>query len=186
MTSIASAHPLPPDARLWIEGDVESLFDVLLEHGFEERSSMISDGLSVPDGLYVERADQGLLVWVPPDPKRTGLDPMVLPPAVRIDAEPRAGGTQISLHHTEAPATTVSFAIASILSWVAVGVGWMLASTVVWSVLGVAAVLFWGALLYQQRVASARTRLAWNALQPVLGEVAASEPMLPPEGDPYR
>lgn len=185
MTSLASEFPVPPAGRLWIEGDVESLFDALLEHGFEERSSMVSDGISVPDGLYVERVERGLLVWVPPDPKRAGVDPMVLPRAVSIEVEPDGDRTKLELNHTSAPATFVSTIIAIALSWAAVGVAWVVDSTAVWTVVVVLGAALWGALLYQQRIAAERGRLAWDALQPILDGLATSPPT-PMDGDPYR
>ena len=186
MTSIASPPAPLPAARVWIEGDLDTLLDVLLrDHGFEERSMMVSDGISVPDGVFVQRDRGGLLVWVPPDPKRTGMDPVVLPPAVRISGTATSGGTRLELHRVTAPATALALASAVGLTALAVFGAWAIGGAIVWSLLAVLGAIVWGTLVQQLRIAAARTPLAWNALQPALEQVAAPEPALP-EGDPYR
>ena len=186
VTSIAGPIAPAPAAVVWIEGDEDALLDVLLRnHGFEERSMMVSDGISVPDGLFVQRDRNGLLVWVPPDPKRTGMDPVVLPPAVRIEASQTAGGTRLELHRVTAPATAVALASAAGLSALACVGAWFVGGAVVWTVLGLLGAIVWGTLIQQLRIASARAQLAWDALQPALLEIGMPEPALP-EGDPYR
>ena len=186
MTSIATPPAPLPAATVWIDGDLDALLDVLLRnHGFEERSMMVSDGISVPDGLFVQRDRHGLLVWVPPDPRRTGMDPVVLPPAVRIRGLASGGGTRLELHRVTAPATAVALTSAVGLTAVALLGAWAIGGPIVWSVLAVLGAIVWGTLIQQLRIAAARTQLAWEALQPALEEVAAPEPALP-EGDPYR
>lgn len=146
---------------------------------------MVSDGISVPDGLFVQRDRHGLLVWVPPDPKRTGIDPVVLPPAVRIQPTLSRGGTRLELHRVTAPATAVALTSAVGLTGLAALGAWAIGGLVVWSVVGLLAAIVWGTLVQQLRIASGRTQLAWNALQPALAEVSVPEPALP-ERDPYR
>ncbi|MEM6296109.1 MAG: hypothetical protein AAGA54_32850 [Myxococcota bacterium] len=185
MTSAASPPPPTPARTLWIEGAVEDLFEALLaDHGFEERSMMVSDGISVPDGLYVERTTGGLLVWVPPDPQRTGGDPAILPPAVRIEAERSGPGTRLALHRVTAPATVLNLASAAGLTALAAGGAWWLGGTYAWVAFGLLAAVVWGALAQQVRVAAARAQLAWDALQPALGQLQLPEPA--GSTDPYR
>lgn len=146
---------------------------------------MVSDGISVPDGFFVEKDRHGLLVWVPPDPKRTGMDPVVLPRAVRIEASERPGGTRLELHRVTAPATAVALTSAVGLTALAGVVAWMVGGPIVWTVLSLLAAIVWGTLAQQMKIAAARTQLAWDALQPALEDVGVPEPALP-EGDPYR
>lgn len=172
---------------VWIAGPVESLMDTLLEeHGFEERSMMVSDGISVPDGLYVQRTELGgLLVWVPPDPSRTWGDPAILPRAVRVRAESHGEGTRLELRRVTAPATRVGVGAAMGLTLVAVTVAAAIGGAVAWSILGVLGAVFWGELLMQLRVARARSQAAWDALQPALQTLALPEPPRA-SPDPYR
>ncbi len=146
---------------------------------------MVSDGLSVPDGLFVQRDGRGLLVWVPPDPQRTGMDPVVLPRAVRIDAVPSHGGTRITLHRVTAPATAIAMTSAVVLTGLVVTAAFVLGGTWVWGLVGLLGAIVWGSLVQQLRISGARTQLAWDALQPALSQVGLPEPVLP-EGDPYR
>ena len=186
VTSIATPPPPQPAAVVWTEGDLDALLDVMLrDHGFEERSMMVSDGLSVPDGFFVQKDRHGLLVWVPPDPKRTGMDPVVLPRAVRIEASERPGGTRLELHRVTAPATAVALTSAVGLTALAGVAAWLVGGPIVWTVLGLLGFIVWGTLAQQMKIAAARTQLAWDALQPALEDVGVPEPALP-EGDPYR
>lgn len=186
VTSIA-APPAPlPAAVVWIDGDFEMLLDVLLrDHGFEERSMMVSDGISVPDGLFVQRDGRGLLVWVPPDPQRTGMDPVVLPRAVRIEAAASSGGTRLTLHRVTAPATAIAITTAVVLTGLASTLAFVIGGAWMWGLVGVLGLMVWGSLAHQFRVSAARTQLAWDALQPALHQVGVPEPALP-DGDPYR
>ncbi len=146
---------------------------------------MVTDGISVPDGLYVERIEGGLLVWVPPDPRRTWGDPAVLPPAVAIRGAEHRGGTQLSLRRVVAPATKLNLTSATVLTAIAVGVAMWIADAWAWWTLAGLASIVWGELAVQLRVASARARTAWDALGPALGALALPEP--PADGaDPYR
>lgn len=183
---VTSPPALRPAAVLWTDGDLDALLDVMLrDHGFEERSMMVSDGISVPDGFFVQKDRHGLLVWVPPDPKRTGMDPVVLPRAVRIEATERPGGTRLVLHRLTAPATAVALTSAAGLTALACVAAWLVGGAAVWTILGLLATIVWGTLVQQMKIAAARTQLAWEALQPALEDVVAPEPALP-EGDPYR
>ncbi len=183
MTSIATPPPPEPAATLWIEGSVETLLDVLMrEHGFEERSMMLSDGMSVPEGVFVQRERGGLLVWVPPDPSRTAVDPVVLPPAVRIEAQRAGGGTRLKLHRVMAPATVVAVVSTLGLSLAAVAGAWVIGGAIAWAAAATLGCVVWVVLIHQRQVAAGRAHRAWDMLQPALRELEAPEPA----GDPYR
>ena len=170
----------------WVPSDLDEVLEALVhEHGFEERSMMVSDGISVPDGLYVERIERGLLVWVPPDPSRTGGDPAILPAAVMVRGEPHDGGTRLRVSRVVAPATKLNLLSAAGLTLLAAAVASWIGGAVAWWVLAGLALVLWGELGLQLRVASARAGAAWGALRPALEELVRPEPE-PGSLGPYR
>ena len=175
-------------ASLVVAQSVDELVRKLIEeHGFQERSMFVAEpqGAAVPDGVYLERRDQGFAVWVPPDPARTvGGNPM-LPPAVLVESEAHERGYRLMLTRKMARSNKVAIAGASI--------GWLACVTILlmtagpvsgWFLPIMMPVVVMGLLIvHQARIAADRTHAAWSALATALGPLAITGEI---EDDPYR
>ena len=177
-------------ANLVVAQSLDELMTMLIEdHGFVERSLLrwSSHHREVPDGVYVERQEDELLVWVPPDPERSMGNGSLLPKTVRLSARPHPRGHQLTVQRERARSSVMTlgagafFAIVFVASGFAAGPAAIDLPIILLYLLSLSAL---GSVLGRQYLdARARSDMAWEALANVLGPLAISGH---DEEDPYR
>ncbi len=163
--------------ELRVREDIDQIWARLIEAGFEPRSMLASDGKTIPEGVYLTRRGERIVVWVPPDPARSVGNSAVLPTAIELRVEAQAQGRRLRVRPIRSLATQVGVgALVGVALLSAAALAWFGAAPMVWFMTFFAQAVAWVLALHQARIARARDTKAWDALSPVLGELAqASE-----------
>lgn len=157
--------------------DSEGLEARLEAAGLERRSMLSGDqNVPVPDGVYYEKRQDKLVVWVPPDPARTYGHAAVVPIAIELRLVPTPEGTRLTVRPVTARSTKLAFlggiaiTLAATLPLVLSGTWWLV------FVLIMPMFIVWFLLHQQVRVARERETAAWAAIASVVGSLPKPEP----------
>ena len=145
--------------------------------GLERRGMLTGDqNAPVPDGVYYEKRDDRLVVWVPPDPAKTYGRAAVVPKAIELRLVPTPEGTRLHVRPVTARSTKIA-KVGAVVITLAMTLPLLLSG--IWQMVFFSIMplfIVWFLLRQQFRVARERETAAWNAVASVVGSLPKPEP----------